>query len=55
MKEGGSQKQKRIEWKLENRNPHLNTISTTCIYIPIFIDLYTIWDACIDICEYTSI
>ena len=48
-------KKERTEWKVEKRNPHLNTISTSGIYIPIFIDLYSIWDACIDICKYTSI
>lgn len=56
MREEGTQKKKRrIVWKIEKRNSHLYTISTTCIYIPIFIDLYPIWDACINICEYTSI
>ena len=55
MREEGSSKKRRIKWKVEKRNSHLNTISTSCIYISIFIDLYSIWVACIDIRKYTSI
>jgi hypothetical protein len=48
-------KKGRIERKDKKKETHLNTISTSCIYIPIFIDLNSIWDACIGICEYMSI
>ena len=37
------------------KKSHLDAISTASIYVPIFIDLYSIWDACIDICEHASI